>query len=516
VSVHERRKPPSGHGEILSVPPFDEWAALARRNAERAATWPEALAGLRAQAREETLAEARRFSAELGIPPAEGRDNDLIIMTGHQPELYHPGVWVKNFLVERLSSQMGATGVDLVVDTDACEHLVLRVPRMDGGVAVHEVPLTPVGEESAYVQTRVPDAAARAAFRAEGLEALATLPAPALSRHFRAFCDALDDVAASVSDTGALMTAARRRYEGPTSAVYLEVQLSRQAQLPAYQAFAASLLADAARFRKAMNEALAAFRARTGTRSQAQPFPDLGVQGDRIEVPFWRLAEGRRQSVSVSSDGVLYADDNPIAELGPTAESARAALAHSGLLLAPKALALTLFERLFVADLFVHGTGGGRYDQVTDAVIAAYYGVEPPAFVVASMTLLLPLGACVVSDEDVASAEHRLHRFQHNPDSILPDVEFDTTAERARADDLSRRKAEAVVAIAVEGADRKALGRSIRELNAELTELLAPVGRELTSALERVRAKRAASAVLTDRTYPYCLWDPLEVVDKVR
>jgi len=29
-------------------------------------------------------------------------------------------------------------------------------------------------------------------------------------------------------------------------------------------------------------------------------------------------------------------------------------------------------------------------------------------------------------------------------------------------------------------------------------------------------AAQQAADVLTDRTYPYCLWDPLEVADKVR
>ena len=43
-----------------------------------------------------------------------------------------------------------------------------------------------------------------------------------------------------------------------------------------------------------------------------------------------------------------------------------ASLQASGTPIAPKALALTLFARMFVCDLFIHGVGGGRYDRVTD------------------------------------------------------------------------------------------------------------------------------------------------------
>jgi hypothetical protein len=265
-----------------------------------------------------------------------------------------------------------------------------------------------------------------------------------------------------------------------------------------------------------MNDALSEYRTRTGARSAAQPFPNLAERDGRVEAPFWLLDDGRRRAVSVGPDGTLFADDESVTALGTTADSAVRALEAHDLLLAPKALALTLFQRLFVADLFVHGTGGGRYDRVTDAVIAGYYGIEPPQFAVASMTLLLPLGAHVVSDEDVAEAERRLNRFEHNPDSLLPEVEFDSVAERIEAEALAARKAEAVAAIAAAGADRKELGRTIRELNARLTVLLEPVGQGLRESLERVRAEREASAVLTDRTYPYCLWDPREVMDKVR
>jgi len=57
---------------------------------------------------------------------------------------------------------------------------------------------------------------------------------------------------------------------------------------------------------------------------------------------------------------------------------------------APRALTLTAFFRLLLADQFVHGIGGGRYDQVTDRLIASHFGVEPPAFSVTTATLYFP------------------------------------------------------------------------------------------------------------------------------
>ncbi len=50
-----------------------------------------------------------------------------------------------------------------------------------------------------------------------------------------------------------------------------------------------------------------------------------------------------------------------------------------------------MFARLVISDLFMHGIGGGKYDQMTDAIIRAYFDVPAPPMVVATATLRLPL-----------------------------------------------------------------------------------------------------------------------------
>ena len=175
-----------------------------------------------------------------------------------------------------------------------------------------------------------------------------------------------------------------------------------------------------------------------------------------------------------------------------------------------------MFVRGFASDIFIHGVGGGRYDRVTDDVFRRYYGVEPPGYAVASITMYLPLGMHVITDEEVSSARERLNRLAHNPDSMLSEVEFDSEAERCRAIELAAEKAGLVSAIAAPDADKKALGTRIREANTELGTLLAPLRGTLEAELASLESQQAASEILTDRTYPLCFWSPLEVADKAR
>lgn len=522
--VRLRHATPEGHGEVLTEPAFEEWAGLVQENSALVATWSFTVGGvpaaaLRRQARRESVAEAGAYSRRMGISTAQTpAEPALVVVTGHQPELYHPGVWVKDFLLQRLADDIGAAAIDLVVDTDAVDRVELRTPCMCPAPDRCTAILTTPEAGACYACSEPPSSAEVKAFRETGERALATLPAPALGRHFAAFCDALGESIGNADDLGQALTGARRRFEAVAETDYLELGVSRQAGTAAFLRFAAALALDAERFAAVFNEELEGYRARTGTRSKAQPFPNLRVDDDSIELPFWLLSRGRRSParVTISDDPVLLADRDPVCALPREVDDVASALAAADALLVPRAAALTLFNRMFVADLFIHGVGGGRYDRLTDAVIRSYYGVEPLRFAVASMTLYLPLGAHVVTDEEIAALEQRLKRLEHNPDQFMDDVEFDDPAQRIEAQGLVAEKCALIVDIANPDADKKSVGERIRTVNQRLATIMAPLVAETRSLLDAAIAGRESAEVLSDRTYPYCLWSPLEVMDKVR
>ncbi|MFN9917551.1 MAG: hypothetical protein ACK53L_33510, partial [Pirellulaceae bacterium] len=41
-----------------------------------------------------------------------------LILSGHQPELFHPGVWFKNFLLSSLAARHQAVALNIQVDHD--------------------------------------------------------------------------------------------------------------------------------------------------------------------------------------------------------------------------------------------------------------------------------------------------------------------------------------------------------------------------------------------------------------
>ncbi len=522
--VHPRALLPHGHGEILARPELGAWPDVMLSNHNNLTTSDVLVGGLafaqlRAAARREALAEALAFSRRMAVgvaePPVKAQ---LLALTGHQPELFHPGVWVKHFLLDRLCAQTGAVGIDLVVDTDTFEGVTLNAPCLFPRVDRCSQTLVPGGPSATFVGTAVPDSNVVDAFCAGGRAMIESLPAPAIARHFDEYCSCLRSSALETKNLGEWLTFARRRYESPAGTTYLELPVSKMATTGSYLRFAAHLMLDAAAFARAHNAELAGYRERMKVRSSAQPFPDLGSRDGAIEAPFWLITGAGREPVWVEREDDeinVYAGFERVARVAADLESLVAAL-RIGPLLAPRALTLTAYARVVLGDLFIHGVGGARYDAVTDGTIRRYFGLEPPPFVVASMTMYLPLGAHVVTEQEVSEARHRLHRLEHNPDTMLDQVDFDHAEERSAALQLAQEKAVAVAKIKEPGADKKALGRRIREINAALGEILEPLAVALREEVTLLEGQYAASEVLTDRTYPFCLWSPIEVQDKVR
>src|SRR5207302_8957992 len=84
---------------------------------------------LRRQARQVAVAAAKDYLQQAGEPVALYGDTSLL-MAGHQPELFHPGVWVKNFALNGLARVVGATPVNLIVDNDTAKATSLRLPAL--------------------------------------------------------------------------------------------------------------------------------------------------------------------------------------------------------------------------------------------------------------------------------------------------------------------------------------------------------------------------------------------------
>src|SRR5262249_23574423 len=81
----------------------------------------------RKQAISDAVAAARAYLAGAGEPIPDQPTESLVI-AGHQPDLFHPGVWLKNFMLSSIGRRHATGALNLIVDNDAVKHTATSVP----------------------------------------------------------------------------------------------------------------------------------------------------------------------------------------------------------------------------------------------------------------------------------------------------------------------------------------------------------------------------------------------------
>ena len=175
--------------------------------------------------------------------------------------------------------------------------------------------------------------------------------------------------------------------------------------------------------------------------------------------------------------------------------------------LRPRALTLTAFLRVLVVDLFIHGVSGGRYDRVTDAVIADFFRIVPPQYAAASATLHLPLGDAAEPEATRRFLQRMLLQARHNPERLLPAPTAQQEALIARKWQLIRRLEEG----GLTRRERRATTQAIRALNAQLCAALADRVAAWEEGLRALERHSGLTDAATYRGYPYFLHEREQV-----
>ncbi len=445
---HRRLRTPAHDREVLADPVFAEVPALVEHNRQLLDTARVSLDGI-------PLCELRKLARReiLGTD-----DSQPLIVTGHQPEAFHPGVWVKNFAACGLAQRLGGRSLNLTVDNDTVKSADLKLPTWSDWEPNHvrtaTVPLTPVRGDQIWESLTPVDEAAFRAVPDRIAELTRNWPFEPILPH------AWSRVTGST--LGERFTTARRSFEHAWGCDNGEMAISRLCRTQAFQHFARHLLRDRHSFRTTYNAAVRGYRVLHGLRSHTHPVPDLAEN----ETPFWAVTGRQRERAT---------DTTPPEHLRP------------------RALTLTLFARLCVGDFFLHGIGGGKYDEVTDQIIRDYFDLEPPAFQVVSATLFLPLPHFAATADDVERQSQLVRDYHWNPHRHLP-AEMAAAHARLRA------------ASPTDHAGRRKQFRDFRTLSESLRPRVQVQQAEAEAKLKGLEAERTANHILQRRDYSWLLY----------
>ena len=393
--------------------------------------------------------------AALGLPT-----DRPVIMAGHQPGFWHPGILAKWFAAHALAERVGGAGAWVVVDQSPGAGAILTYPAQHGG-RLSRGAIT-------LGQPDTPPASLRPArFRAPADAAL-----PAAHDALARIADLLDEHADQPSLARQLHGACGSALGG--GAALRSLFATDLHTTPAFIHLVGAMRADPSACARLYNEAAAA-HPDAGVRA-------LAVSAGAVELPLWeRSAEPGPWRTGTTARRPDLPDERRV----------RRGLPMTGLL------------RRWACDLFIHGTGGGAshadggYDRVTERWLAGWLGATDLApAVVASATLRLDFGDLaegIPTPAEIGAARDLAHRAAHDP-ALLGDA------------DLGREKRELAAQIAA-----LPRGSALRaELFARMQRLRERGASGNTGALEALRARAEAlgaraeeAEIIADRAWPW-------------
>jgi hypothetical protein len=464
------------------------------------------------QARRELLRDAQRWtSAYRDVDPLSASSTELIFLAGHQPQLFHPGVWFKNFVLGYLAQRYEAVGINLLIDSDTIKSTAVRVPGgpLDDPTVV-SIPFDLPGKPIPYEQRQILDRSVLADFGHRAAKRLAPLvPDPLLGQYWPMVVQR----ARQTENLGACLAQARHQLEGQWGFKTLEIPQSRVCQSESFAWFVAHLLAHLPRFREVYNASIRTYRHAHHIRNSAHPVPELAADGAWLEAPFWIWSTKNPSRgalfVSQRAGEVLLSNRAGLEislPLNPDADAARAVgrlldLSCRGIKIRSRALITTLWARLVLGDLFLHGIGGAKYDQVTDLLIAKFFGLRPPGLMVVSATLQLPIPKPAEPWEDPTEIKQRLRDLQWHPERY---VLADPSSPLGDPTELVERK-NRYIETSRTPENARVRFEELRRINEAMQPWVADLRHELHQRQAEAIHLQHREALLTSREYSFCL-----------
>ena len=494
---------------------------------------------VRENSRKEVIQRALGFSSKFD-PNIEEKiisAPQYIIQTGHQPVFFHPGIWIKNiFLNELLKSPFldRCLAINIILDNDICKDLNLLLPVLSstGNLRLEEVnflssALTP---NLPFEEYPCPSLELVIKFTQDITHRIKPLESENIDilNNFKNFAQCLENSSRFCSQNhkkanlGEFLSLARHLYEKEIEPTYLEIPFSQICNSDEFLSFFLEITKNIKPFSKIYNNKLDEYRKLFKIRNRAHPSPDLIIKENLTETPFWIWKEGdqRRKIFILKEEEGNYLYNNSYGKIFliekddlKSLSSLKTLLKERGLKIRPKALLLTLYNRLFISDLFIHGLGGSKYDLVTDEIIREFFKVEPPHFLVASCTLYLDFKSSPgTSDSKISALKKKIRDLEFNPERYVGELFF-TKKVGIQIRKLVEKKTKLIKKIKEipSPVEKRKISEEIKAINNFMVEKVKPLKCELGEKIEKEEEKIKQSKVYTFREFPYCFFSAKEL-----
>jgi hypothetical protein len=438
-----------------------------------------------------------------------------IIATGHQATWHHCGIWAKNLATCKFTKAVGGNSLHILLDHDISDTALLLPKCSPGGDWYAERFEIESEQEPVPLEFRQPPP--KNCIKAFVDSVTGARPEQLCNDIWPEYVDhSINKIPyfRSIADLISYFQSILN-FELGLNMIYLPV--SKLSESDAFIDFAISIMLDAHRFARTYNKAVIKqlCAARINGRNTV-PCLILDTIKGRIMLPFWlQSPNGKRTSlcvefregnrIGIGSATNVFDELDLSCRIGK-ADQLRNMLRRLGYHLRPKAVSLTAFVRLYLADWFVHGIGGSLYEPVTDYVIENYFGIRPLNYGVATCTQTLPpLDSVASFAKNISQLRHKLHNMKHNPERYIDESvhrrEPVVSLLRAKKEKIAQAKNRSVPA-----SMRNAAWKSLLQINHRLSEYTKNAAKTIEEKISEFEKNKVSHDVCNCRDYFFGLF----------
>lgn len=517
-------KIPKQHGELYFEPDLSLWKEEALRNRERLVKetfWGQS---------------AYKVRSILKLPT-----NHPLVLSGHQPVFFHPGLWTKCLAASTLAEALSGTACHKITDTALAPEYLHYLPEVEENGKSRLKQLDFFHTKDMKQQEKTIPFAHLPAPEFQALEHIFTdaqVYSPELVKpRIAAFQEKLAKGLKKNATWNDFHLYTLKMLDEICGTQRLYYQASKIWESEPFIQFAASWLTNLPEMTELYNKSLNEYRAKYGITHDLTPAPNLKFEDWWTEIPFWGVTKyHQRHSLWAKKEGshLMLKMKGGDGTFSLDYEDIKTGLGTLALSLWPKAIPQTLFCRMFLCDFFVHGIGGASYEEVGDALFSKVFKLKPLAYGVASGTYLVDPEESRVVDV-IMSHEQKIEGWgralAQNPEYLfthkahwekdLP-VFMHSKLQGCFNDPALKKLAEEkvrLVAALKDPAKKIEAAKRIKDVNFALYDGYTEVLKALEQGLMDVNKVKDTKEVLGFREYPFFCFAPelfVEMKEKIR
>ena len=498
-------KVPENNGEFFCSHDLPEIPPLLKSNQELIDSYSFKIA-------EVNYNEFRKIAKKEILNSLTDRNEELFplpyIVTGHQPGLCHPGIWIKNFLVDKLARENKGTAFDIIIDSDCSNEIGCSILTWNETIKRRKEILMKLNSHQPFECCSVPGSDQFRDFYQKIKAGLQSSPVNTLIKYAEIFFQKGESALASSKNLVEFLVKTKKRYEASVNLQYFDVMLSRVCKTRSFLLFVLHIVQNIKRFHDIYNQLLEEYRISHKLRYKANPFPDLKKDADKFEIPFWCINDNKRKPVWVIHEGScisIYVEDICLFRYKKgDFDHAIKIIDEGEINLRPKAVLLTLFFRLFFADIFIHGISGAKYDEITDGIMEKYYEIKPPHYIATSLTLFPDLPIDRIQINDVEKLKTIIRNIKLKPEIFEDKVEGEVA--KGKFNKLTEEKKK-LFRQKPSKKEKKDHYRKLKTVTEELSSFLDHYCSEVIDQLRILEEKEHENRTACFREFPYFFYD---------